>query len=59
MNNMKLEAKKAKRKDYYKILDVGKTASEDEIRKAYKKRALLHHPGKLLIDLIELTILLT
>jgi DnaJ family protein C protein 7 len=56
---MKLEAKKAKRKDYYKILDVGKTASEDEIRKAYKKRALLHHPGKLLIDLIELTILLT
>ena len=38
--------KKSKRKDYYKILGVNKSASEEEIKKAYKKRALVHHPGK-------------
>lgn len=41
-----MAAKRAKRKDYYKILDIPKSATEDDIRKAYKKRALLHHPGK-------------
>ena len=30
--------------DPYKILDVEKTASEDEIRKAYRKLAKVHHP---------------
>lgn len=42
--------KKSKRKDYYKILGVNKSASEEEIKKAYKKRALVHHPGKLSIE---------
>lgn len=42
----KLELKKSKRKDYYKILSISKTASEDDIKKAYKKSALVHHPGK-------------
>src|SRR3954470_7607054 len=31
-------------KDYYKILGVGKTASEDEIRKAFRKLARQYHP---------------
>lgn len=46
LQNAKLELKKSKRKDYYKILGVGKTANDDEIKKAYRKRALVHHPGK-------------
>lgn len=45
LKNAQLELKKSKRKDYYKILGVNKTASEDEIKKAYRKRALMHHPG--------------
>jgi len=46
LQEAKLSAKKAKRKDYYKILNIGKQATEDEIRKAYKKRALVHHPDR-------------
>ena len=46
LSQAKLELKKSKQKDYYKILGVGKNANEEEIKKAYKKRALEHHPGK-------------
>ena len=46
LEEAKLELKKSKRKDYYKILGITKNATEDEIRKAYKKEALKHHPGQ-------------
>uniref|UniRef100_A0A8C7WNM0 DnaJ homolog subfamily C member 7 n=1 Tax=Oryzias sinensis TaxID=183150 RepID=A0A8C7WNM0_9TELE len=46
LKTAQLELKKSKRKDYYKILGVEKNATEDEIKKAYRKRALLHHPDR-------------
>jgi len=46
IKHAKLELKKSKRKDYYKILNVEKDADEHRIKKAYKKAALTWHPDK-------------
>ncbi len=40
------ELKQAERPDYYKILGIAKTATEAEIKKAYKRGALQYHPDK-------------
>lgn len=34
------------KKDYYEILGVQKTASEDDMKKAYRKLALKYHPDR-------------
>ena len=34
------------REDLYEVLGVSKSANDDEIRKAYRKLCLTHHPDK-------------
>jgi DnaJ homolog subfamily C member 7 len=46
LRKAELELKKSKRKDYYKILGVEKDADENQIKKAYRKAAIIHHPDK-------------
>lgn len=37
---------KTKKQDYYEILGISKSASADEVRKAFKKLALEFHPDR-------------
>ena len=34
------------KRDYYTVLDVPRGASADEIKKAYRKKAMKYHPDK-------------
>ncbi len=34
------------KRDYYEVLGVGKDASADEIKKAFRRLAVQHHPDK-------------
>lgn len=38
--------KRSKTKDYYKILNVSRDCTDTEIKKAYRRESLIHHPDK-------------
>lgn len=42
----KKKEKEARKKDYYKILEIDRNASDSDIKKAYKSLALKHHPDR-------------
>jgi len=46
LEDAKKKEKQAKKRDYYKILELNKDASDDDIRKAYKRLALKWHPDR-------------
>ncbi|CEL56292.1 DnaJ homolog subfamily C member 7 homolog OS=Schizosaccharomyces pombe (strain 972 / ATCC 24843) GN=SPBC543,02c PE=4 SV=1 [Rhizoctonia solani AG-1 IB] len=38
--------KRSKTKDYYKILNIARDCADSEIKKAYRRESLIHHPDK-------------
>lgn len=45
-NNMREENISPDEEDYYHILEINRDASSEEIKKAYRKLSMIHHPDK-------------
>ncbi len=46
IRSAQVQLKRSKQKDFYKILNVGRDATEAEIKKSYRKSALKWHPDR-------------
>ncbi|KIP06165.1 hypothetical protein PHLGIDRAFT_73132 [Phlebiopsis gigantea 11061_1 CR5-6] len=46
LRKAEVDLKRSKSKDYYKILGVSRECTEVEIKKAYRRESLKHHPDK-------------
>lgn len=46
LKKAEVELKRSKTKDYYKILGLAKDCEDHEIKKAYRRESLKHHPDK-------------
>lgn len=46
MKKAEAALKRSKTKDYYKILGVPRDCGDAEIKKAYRRESLKHHPDK-------------
>ena len=46
MKKAEAALKRSKTKDYYKILGVARDCGETDIKKAYRRESLKHHPDK-------------
>ncbi len=49
LKKAEIALKRSKTKDYYKILGVDRDCSDTDIRKAYRRESLKHHPDKVCI----------